>query len=81
MRSEIDAGDIQAIAKSGFGKIKAARYLLLRVAERDAARHWLRSITPASVAQLPAEESPHTVSLPFSCPHNALQAGSLGLSK
>ena len=42
IRRDIDAGDIQAIARSGFGPLKAARYMLLRVAEADTARQWLR---------------------------------------
>lgn len=54
IRRDIDAGDIQAIARSGFGPLKAARYMLLRVAEADTARQWLRSLAPASVAELPA---------------------------
>ena len=65
MRREINASDIQAIAKSGFDKVKAARYLLLRVTERDTARHWLRSLAPASVAQLPAEDGQQICQIAF----------------
>jgi deferrochelatase/peroxidase EfeB len=56
IRREIDAGDIQAIARTAFGSLKAARYLLLRVIEPDTARRWLRDLAPASVAQLPTKD-------------------------
>jgi deferrochelatase/peroxidase EfeB len=52
MRSEIDAGDIQAIAKTAFGSLNGARYLLLRVVDPGAARRWLASLAPTSVARL-----------------------------
>jgi deferrochelatase/peroxidase EfeB len=58
MRREIDAGDIQAIARTAFGSLKSARYLLLRVAEPVAARHWLRGLTPASLAGMSPKEPP-----------------------
>ena len=51
-RRDIDTGDIQAIARSAFATLKAARYMLLRVTEADTARQWLRSLAPASVADL-----------------------------
>ncbi|HZR90045.1 MAG TPA: peroxidase [Bradyrhizobium sp.] len=61
MRSDIDAGDIQAIARTAFGSLKSARYLLLRIADVDATRRWLSGLAPASVAHLhesnPADES------------------------
>src|ERR1700682_1420010 len=44
MRREIDADDIQAIARTAFGSFKSARYMLLRVVEPVAARQWLRSL-------------------------------------
>src|SRR5690242_8408370 len=65
MRREIDASDIQAIARSGFGSLKAARYLLLRVAERDTARQWLHSLAPASVAQLPFKDEQQICQIAF----------------
>ena len=49
-RRDVDAGDIQAIARTAFLSLKAARYMLLRVTEADTAREWLRSLEPASVA-------------------------------
>src|ERR1700712_2477872 len=50
-RRDIDTADIQAIAKTGFGSLKAASYMLLRVVEPDAARRWLRDLAPASLAK------------------------------
>ena len=52
IRRDIETGDIQAIARSGFATLTAARYMLLRVTEADSARQWLGSLAPASVADL-----------------------------
>jgi deferrochelatase/peroxidase EfeB len=57
MRSEIDAGDIQAIARTAFASFKSARYLLLRIDNPAATRRWLRGLAPASVAEV-YENSP-----------------------
>jgi deferrochelatase/peroxidase EfeB len=61
MRREIDAPDIQAIARTAFGSLNSARYLLLRINDPSAARRWLRGLAPASIAQVgesrPAEKS------------------------
>ena len=65
IRREIDADDIQAIARAGFGSFNAARYMLLRIAEVDIAREWLRSVAPASVAQLPAEHGQEICQIAF----------------
>src|SRR4051812_39148210 len=51
MRHDVDTADIQAIAYSGFGSLGGARYLLLRVADPKASRHWLRSLEVSSVAK------------------------------
>ena len=40
---EVDYGDIQGLARFGHGQLKEACYLLLRVADRNAAREWLRT--------------------------------------
>jgi deferrochelatase/peroxidase EfeB len=56
MRREIDAADIQAIARTAFNSLKAARYMLLRVVEPNAGRQWLRSLAPTSLAQLPLKD-------------------------
>jgi deferrochelatase/peroxidase EfeB len=52
MRPEIDAGDIQAITKTAFGPLDSARYMLLRIGDPSAARRWLRTFAPASIAGL-----------------------------
>jgi deferrochelatase/peroxidase EfeB len=62
MRPEIDAADIQAIARTAFGSLRSARYMLLRVVEPNAARQWLRSLAPASLAQLPLKEAAPEIS-------------------
>src|SRR5216684_3806042 len=54
-RREIDTGDIQAIAKTAFGWLKGASYMLLRVGDPRAARRWLRDLAPARLARLSAE--------------------------
>jgi deferrochelatase/peroxidase EfeB len=58
MRREIDAADIQAIARTAFGSYKSARYLLLRVVEPVAARQWLRGLTLASLERMSLKELP-----------------------
>ncbi len=50
-RRDIDTKDIQAIAKTGFGALKAASYMLLRVVEPHSARRWLRDLAPASLVK------------------------------
>lgn len=40
---EVDYGDIQGLARFGHGRLKEACYLLLRVADREAAQAWLRA--------------------------------------
>jgi len=65
IRREIDADDIQAIARAGFGSLNAARYVLLRVTGADSAREWLRSVAPASMTQLPAERGQEICQIAF----------------
>ena len=40
---EVDYGDIQGLARFGHGRLDEACYLLVRVADREAAREWLRT--------------------------------------
>jgi deferrochelatase/peroxidase EfeB len=51
-RRDIDASDIQAIARTAFGRLNGAVYLLLRVADAGSARAWLRALRPTSLADL-----------------------------
>ena len=51
-RRDVDRADIQAIAKTAFGWLTGASYLLLRVADARAARAWLRTLQPTSIADL-----------------------------
>jgi deferrochelatase/peroxidase EfeB len=51
-RRDVDKGDIQAIARTAFGRLNGAIYLLLRVVEAGGARAWLRTLQPTSLADL-----------------------------
>ena len=51
-RRDVETHDIQALARTGFGSLPAARYLLLRVEEAGAARRWLSELRVTSVADL-----------------------------
>ena len=53
IRPDIDAGEIQALVHTGFGSLKEASYLLLRVTDPSAARAWLGRLRPAVLADLP----------------------------
>ncbi|HVI87706.1 MAG TPA: hypothetical protein VM659_05355 [Dongiaceae bacterium] len=50
--SREDLKDVQAIVRSGFGKLTGGCYLLLRIAEPRAARAWLRSQHPVTIADM-----------------------------
>jgi len=43
----LDLHDIQGLFARGYGSLKAAAFLLLGVEDSDAARNWLRAVTPA----------------------------------
>lgn len=47
-----DADDIQALVRTGFGRLRGASYLMLRVVDAGAARTWLRGQRVASVGEL-----------------------------
>ena len=64
-RREIDAEDIQAMAKTAFDSLRGASYLLLRVGEASAARRWLRDLAPASVADLTGRHVEQTCQIAF----------------
>ncbi len=49
MTHEIDYSDIQGLVRFGFGGMKEARFALLRVKDRTAARAWLR-VAPITTA-------------------------------
>jgi deferrochelatase/peroxidase EfeB len=53
-RADVDTADIQAIARTAFGSLTGASYLLLRVADARAARAWLGGLRPTSLADLSA---------------------------
>jgi deferrochelatase/peroxidase EfeB len=41
--SEVEFGDLQGLVRFGHGRLSEARFLLLEVADRDAAQRWLQS--------------------------------------
>ncbi|HTW27644.1 MAG TPA: hypothetical protein VME92_10990 [Acetobacteraceae bacterium] len=47
-----ETADIQALLRSGFGSLTEAEFLLLRIADRAAARAWLAAAPVTSVADL-----------------------------
>ena len=51
-RADVDRADIQAIARTAFGSLTGASYVLLRVADARAARAWLGGLWPTSLADL-----------------------------
>lgn len=68
-----DWDDIQALAISGFGKLRAAAYLLLRVTDATAARGWLAGIAPTTAAAIKAAianktDVPQTLQIALSAP-------------
>jgi deferrochelatase/peroxidase EfeB len=65
----VQADDVQAIVKTGFGSLKGAAYLLLRVIDPVAARIWLRAQSPASAADIGARSHvDETVQIAFTAP-------------
>jgi Dyp-type peroxidase family len=43
MQSEVDYSDVQGLVRFGYGRMKEATYVLLRVKDATAARSWLRA--------------------------------------
>src|SRR5271166_2666715 len=54
-RADVDSADIQAIARTAFGSLNGASYLILRVADAPAARRWLGELEATSVANLSSD--------------------------
>ncbi len=53
----IDFGDLQGLVRFGHGRLKEARFLLLKVADPEAARRWLQNapVTSALKTDPPPE--------------------------
>jgi deferrochelatase/peroxidase EfeB len=51
--SSVDYKDVQGLVRFGYGTLKEARYLLLRVRDRDAARAWLAAAPVSNAEYLP----------------------------
>jgi Dyp-type peroxidase family len=52
--ANVDLDDMQGLLRFGYGRHTEACFLLLRVADRDAARHWLTNAPVASAVTLAA---------------------------
>jgi Dyp-type peroxidase family len=61
---EVDYGDIQGLARFGHGRLKEACYLLVRIADREAARAWLRA-APVTTAVTMSTPPPTALQLAF----------------
>jgi deferrochelatase/peroxidase EfeB len=61
-RPDVDSADIQAIARTAFGSLTGASYLILRVDDAPAARRWLGELEPTRVAILSSDAVRATVS-------------------
>jgi deferrochelatase/peroxidase EfeB len=55
-RRDVETDDIQALARTGFGSLTGACYLLMRVVDAAAARRWLGALKPTSIAELKGGE-------------------------
>jgi Dyp-type peroxidase family len=62
-RDEI--GDVQALLRSGFGSLGAARFILLQFGDREAGASWLRGIGVASVDDAQARRLEEVVQVAF----------------
>lgn len=51
-RSEVDFSDVQGLVRFGYGKMKEASYVLLRVKDAAAARVWLRTAAITSAVTM-----------------------------
>jgi deferrochelatase/peroxidase EfeB len=56
-RRDVDPRDVQALARTGFGSLKQATYLLLHVSDPEPARAFLRDIAPTTMADLKQRQS------------------------
>lgn len=54
-RTDVNRADIQAIARTAFGSLTGASYLILRVADARSARSWLRELEPTRLADLSSD--------------------------
>jgi deferrochelatase/peroxidase EfeB len=57
----VDYRDVQGLVRFGYKHLKAARYVVLRVRDREAARAWLQqaTVTTAEFVQPPPDEALH----------------------
>lgn len=63
-----EAYDIQGLVRTGYGSLKAARYILLRIDDAEAAKPWLRSLSITSVEDCRAGERAEALQIAFAAP-------------
>jgi len=63
-----ELGDIQALVKSGFGSLDAARYLLLSVTNASAAKAWLGRLQPTTMADIDGKRVQSVLQVALSAP-------------
>jgi Dyp-type peroxidase family len=62
-----DLKDIQGIVMSGYGDLHCASYMLLRVTEAAAARHWLESIADQITTGEPPPQKVRSLNVALTC--------------
>ena len=68
MSAVTELDDIQALVRTGFGSLRGAAYVLLRIRDAAAAREWLASILPAAVADLAGEPLTEALQIALTAP-------------
>lgn len=71
MRFEVDFADVQGLVRFGHGRLSEASFLLLEIADRDAARRWLQN---APVTSARKTDPPPEVALQVAFTRDGLEA-------
>ena len=80
-RRDVDSPDIQAFARTGFGSLTGAAYLLLRVVDPRAARRFLGAFEVASVADIDVGAGQATLAEARQCAMTAAGLRALGVAE
>src|SRR5215469_17679738 len=73
--ASLELEDVQGLVLRGYGSLRAARYLLLRVGEAAGARAWLRALADGVTT---AQRSPDGTHPTESAPHHRDSVGTPG---
>lgn len=60
-----EAADIQGLVRTGYGSLKGARYLLLRIGDAERARPWLRSLSITTVEDCRSRRQEQALQIAF----------------